>query len=46
LFKPGEIETRKPLATSIMPEGLPSLLSIDEFRDLLAYLDRSRTGNE
>jgi putative heme-binding domain-containing protein len=46
LFKPSDIDTRKPLATSIMPEGLPNLLTVDEFRDLLAYLQKPHTGDE
>src|SRR5262249_31154311 len=38
VLKPAEIESRKPLATSIMPEGLPSQMTVQEFRDLLAFL--------
>ncbi|MEX2113486.1 MAG: PVC-type heme-binding CxxCH protein [Pirellulales bacterium] len=37
-FKPGEIETRQPQSTSIMPDGLAAQLTIQEFRDLLAFL--------
>jgi putative membrane-bound dehydrogenase-like protein len=37
-FKPGEIETRTAQATSIMPDGLPQLMTLQEFRDLLAFL--------
>ena len=33
-----DIAQRIPLTTSIMPEGLPDLLTTQEFRDLLAYL--------
>jgi putative membrane-bound dehydrogenase-like protein len=48
-LKPGEIELRKPLSTSIMPEGLGDLLTVQEFRDLLAFLQsahesRPQTG--
>jgi len=37
-FKPGEIESRKVQQSSIMPEGLDKQLTVQEFRDLLAYL--------
>ncbi len=37
-FKPGEIESRQAQAVSIMPDGLPQLLTVQEFRDLLAFL--------
>ncbi len=37
-FKPGEIEARKPQSTSIMPDGLAAQLTVQEFRDLLAFL--------
>jgi putative heme-binding domain-containing protein len=37
-FKPGEIEARKPQATSIMPDGLAAQLTVQELRDLLAFL--------
>ncbi len=37
-FKPGEIETRKPQAASIMPDGLAAQLTVQELRDLLAFL--------
>jgi putative heme-binding domain-containing protein len=48
-LKPDEIELRKPLSTSIMPEGLGDLLTVQEFRDLLAFLQsahdsRPQTG--
>jgi putative heme-binding domain-containing protein len=34
----GEIENRRPQATSIMPDTLPDQLTLQEFRDLLAFL--------
>ena len=34
-----EIETRTPLKTSIMPEKLHELMTSDEFRDLIAFLE-------
>ena len=34
-----EIESRTPLKTSIMPEKLHESMTIDEFRDLIAYLE-------
>ena len=37
-----EIAERRGLATSIMPAGLPDLLTDQEFRDLLAYLGGCR----
>jgi putative heme-binding domain-containing protein len=37
----GQIEQRKPLATSIMPERLGERLTLQEIRDLLAYLQVS-----
>jgi putative heme-binding domain-containing protein len=48
-LKPDEIELRKPLSTSIMPEELGDLLTVQEFRDLLAFLQtahesRPQTG--
>jgi len=45
VLKPSEIETRKPLATSIMPEGLPRQMTVQEFRDLLAFLRAGGEGN-
>jgi putative heme-binding domain-containing protein len=38
----GEIETMQRQPTSLMPEGLERQLSADEFRDLLAFLQRLR----
>jgi putative heme-binding domain-containing protein len=37
-LKPAEIEARKIQSTSIMPDGLARQLTVQEFRDLLAYL--------
>jgi putative membrane-bound dehydrogenase-like protein len=37
-----EIENRKPLATSIMPDNVATSLSIQEFRDLVAFLLEGR----
>ncbi len=44
-LKPDEIEARRPLPTSIMPEGLPRQMTVQEFRDLVAFL-RSAGGEE
>lgn len=40
--KPAEIERRQPLERSIMPDGLPDLLTVQEFRDLVAFLRQGR----
>jgi putative membrane-bound dehydrogenase-like protein len=37
-FKVADIESRRPQATSLMPEGLPAQMTVQEFRDLLAFL--------
>jgi putative membrane-bound dehydrogenase-like protein len=37
-FKAADIESRRPQATSLMPEGLPAQMTVQEFRDLLAFL--------
>jgi putative membrane-bound dehydrogenase-like protein len=37
-FQPGEIESRQAQSVSIMPDGLPQLLTVQEFRDLLAFM--------
>ena len=37
-LSPADIAERNPLATSIMPEGLADSLTVQEFRDLLAFL--------
>ncbi len=34
-----DIETQSPVAASIMPAGLEQTMSIDEFRDLIAFLE-------
>ncbi len=38
VLSPANIDERHPLRTSIMPEGLADLLTIQEFRDLVAFL--------
>jgi putative heme-binding domain-containing protein len=38
VLSPANIEERHPLRTSIMPEGLADQLTIQEFRDLVAFL--------
>ena len=45
-LKASEIESRRPQATSIMPDDLARLMTVQEFRDLLAYLGRLRDGEE
>ena len=37
-LKPAQIAERRPHDRSIMPDGLPALLTTQEFRDLIAYL--------
>jgi len=37
-LRPEEVEALSPSPTSIMPQGLDSVLSIDELRDLLSFL--------
>jgi putative membrane-bound dehydrogenase-like protein len=37
-FKPGEIATRHAQSTSVMPDGLPQLMTAQELRDLMAFL--------
>jgi putative heme-binding domain-containing protein len=39
-LKPGEIESRTGSAASIMPNGLERQLTLQEFKDLLAYLQK------
>ena len=41
-FKPAQIAERQPLERSIMPDGLPNLLSEQEFRDLVAFLLKNK----
>ena len=38
-----EIEDRRPQTTSIMPANLPALMTTQEFRNLLAYLQQKHT---
>jgi len=40
--KPSEIEERNPQATSIMPDNVAQALTMQEFRDLVAFLLASR----
>ena len=40
-----EIDEQMETSVSMMPEGLPDLLSPQEFTDLIAYLETLRTGN-
>lgn len=42
LVKPLEIDERRPVEKSIMPDGLAARLTAQEFRDLLAYLRAER----
>ena len=37
-FKPGEIDARRVQSTSIMPDDLARQLTLQEFRDLVAFL--------
>ena len=37
-FKAADIESRRPQTISLMPEGLPAQMTVQEFRDLLAFL--------
>jgi len=37
-----DIEDRQAVKTSIMPENLPELMTQQEFRDLLAYLQETQ----
>jgi len=41
-IKAGEIAERKPQAASIMPDNLAQTMTIEEFRDLLAFLGRQK----
>jgi putative heme-binding domain-containing protein len=45
-FKPSEIERRQQQPTSIMPDGLAQMLTIQEFRDLVAFLLRGRQAEK
>ena len=42
--KPADVDEAKPLTESIMPAGLPSAMTAQEFRDLIAYLRSPRGG--
>lgn len=42
-FKPGEVEIRHAQATSIMPDGLPQLMTVQELRDLVAFLQAEKS---
>ncbi len=37
-FEAGEVESRRPLSTSIMPSGLSGQMTLEEFRNLVAFL--------
>ncbi|MGE3821037.1 MAG: hypothetical protein AB7I30_16615, partial [Isosphaeraceae bacterium] len=39
VVKPEEVEEARPVRDSLMPEGLHRLMTEQEFRDLLAYLE-------
>jgi putative heme-binding domain-containing protein len=41
-----DVDTRKTVGTSLMPEGLTSGLSLDEFADLIAYLASLRSAGQ
>jgi putative heme-binding domain-containing protein len=45
-FATGEIESRRPQSTSIMPDGLARQLTLQEFRDLLAFLQAPSGGEQ
>ncbi len=45
-LRPGEIESRRAQSSSIMPQGLPQLMSVQEFRDLLAFLQAGKESEE
>lgn len=40
--RPDEIAERRPASASLMPEDLPAAMTVEEFRDLLAFLQGSR----
>jgi len=42
-IKPSEIEDRKPQPTSIMPDNVTQTLTVEEFRDLVAFLIAGRS---
>jgi putative membrane-bound dehydrogenase-like protein len=41
--KPDEIAERRPQKTSIMPDELPQLMTLQEMRDLIAFLGKNAT---
>ncbi len=42
VVKASDIEDKKPQNVSIMPDNLPQTLTLQEFRDLVAFLLRDR----
>jgi putative heme-binding domain-containing protein len=44
LLPKSRIRSRQPTSQSLMPEGLEGALSLDDFADLLAYLESLRSG--
>jgi putative heme-binding domain-containing protein len=44
LLPKSRIRSRQPTSQSLMPEGLEGSLSLDDFADLLAYLESLRSG--
>ena len=46
VVKADEIAERKPQTTSIMPDNLPRRMTLQEFRDLLAFLGRRSPSAE
>ena len=44
LLPKSRIRSRDPTPQSLMPEGLEGALSLDDFADLLAYLESLRSG--
>jgi len=43
-FKPAEIESRQVQTKSIMPDGLPQLMTVQELRDLMAFLQSAEAS--
>jgi putative heme-binding domain-containing protein len=44
-IKKSEVATREPSPLSLMPEGLSTGMSLDDFTDLLTYLESLRSGS-
>jgi putative heme-binding domain-containing protein len=44
LLPKSRVRSRQPTSQSLMPEGLEGALSLDDFADLLAYLESLRSG--